>query len=69
MRLLDMRSRRIEWRRSSFCTGGECAEIGFKGGFVQIRNNQQPGTVVRLTPEEFHALQLAVRRHEFDDLS
>jgi hypothetical protein len=68
MRLFDRRSRHIEWRRSSFCTGGECAEIGSKDGFVRIRNNQQPRTVVRLSPEEFRALQLAVRGHEFDDL-
>jgi hypothetical protein len=68
MRLFDMRARHIDWRRSSYCTGGECAEVGLKGGFVQIRNNRQPRAVVRLTPEEFRALQLAVRDHEFDDL-
>jgi len=72
MKLYEIqRPRRAAWRRSSFCMSGECAEISRKGGQILMRNSRSlvPWKVVKYTPDEFRALQLAIRAGEFDDLA
>jgi hypothetical protein len=56
------------WRRSSFCQNGECAEVGQQGGEVILRSTRSPGDVVRLTHSEWQALVRGVQAGEFLDL-
>jgi Domain of unknown function (DUF397) len=68
MRLFEMRANQVGWRKPSLCSAGECPEVGQKDGEILVRSTLAPRTVVRFTPEEFRALQLAIQNHEFDDL-
>jgi len=68
MKLFDMQAKHINWRKSSFCAGGECAQIARSHEMVLMRSTLAPRAVVRYTPEEFRALRLAFQNHEFDDL-
>jgi Domain of unknown function (DUF397) len=57
------------WRKSSYCAGGECAELAKEGsGIVVMRNSTRPSEVVRLSREEWRALRLGIASGEFDDL-
>lgn len=70
MRLFDVqRPSAVAWRKSSFCSGGECAEIRRKGDRILVRNSLAPRAVVAYTPEEFRALRLGIQAGEFDDLA
>jgi hypothetical protein len=68
MRLYEMRSKPIAWRKSSFCAAGECAEIAKEGDKILLRSTLAPRAVVKYTPEEFRALRLGFQSGEFDDL-
>jgi hypothetical protein len=69
MKLPDLRSGGVAWRKSSFCSAGECAEVGQKDGMVLMRSTLAPRKIVTYTAEEFRALRLAFQNHEFDDFS
>jgi len=69
MRLLEMRQIAAVWRKSSFCTSGECVEIAKRGETVVLRNSRAPRAEVRYTAEEWHAFVQGLRAGEFDDLS
>jgi Domain of unknown function (DUF397) len=69
MRIFDMRRKQVDWRRSSGCAAGECAEVGLRDGKVLVRSTLAPRAVVEFTPEEFGALRRAFQNHEFDDLA
>jgi hypothetical protein len=70
MRLFDVQwPSPVAWRKSSFCSGGECAEIRRKKDRILVRNSLAPWKVVKYTPDEFRALQLGIRAGEFDDLA
>jgi hypothetical protein len=56
------------WRRSSYCQGGECAEIAKVDNLIALRSSTAPGSVVRYTNEEWLALVQAIRAGEFSDL-
>jgi hypothetical protein len=59
-----------EFRKSTFCAAGECAEAGRDAsGDVVMRNNAEPGVVTRLSPELFRLLRDAAKAGEFDDLA
>ena len=62
------RHKGADWRRSSFCVQGECAEVTRQGDMILLRSSLAPRVVVRYTPEEFRALRLAIQAGEFDDL-
>ena len=55
----------IEWRRSSFCSNGTCAEINVDGDTVLLRNSTRPDVVIKLTAAEWDALKNAVLNGEF----
>ena len=58
------------WRRSSYCAGGECAEVsGMDSGLVAVRSSLRPGEVVTLSGPAFAGLLRAIRDGEFDDLA
>jgi hypothetical protein len=54
------------WRRSSYCHGGECAEVAQVDGMVALRSSNNPHSVVRYTADEWEALVKAIKKGEFD---
>ena len=70
MKLYELRRRkRVAWRRSSFCAGGECAEVMRRDDKILVRSSLMPRVVVKYTPEEFRALRLGIQAGEYDDLA
>lgn len=70
MKLYEVRRpRRVAWRRSSFCAGGECAELTRTDDMIFVRSTLAPRKVVKYTPAEFRALRLGIKAGEFDDLA
>jgi hypothetical protein len=58
-----------QWRRSSFCQSGECAEVARQDGMIVLRDSKEAaGGVVRYTAEEWLALVRGIKAGEFDDL-
>lgn len=56
-----------QWRRSSKCEAGTCAEVKFEAGEVLLRNSTQPEIVVRLTDEEWRVFRAGVAAGDFDE--
>lgn len=65
------------WRRSSFCSAGECVEVSceqgactevaFVGAEILVRDSKDPdGPVLRFTADEWEAFVLGVAAGEFD---
>ncbi|MEU6174541.1 DUF397 domain-containing protein [Streptantibioticus parmotrematis] len=60
----------ITWRKSSFSTDStNCLELASQDGQILLRESDEPGVVVRTTPEKLAAFLLGVRAGEFDDLT
>lgn len=59
-----------EWQKSSYCGGGgnNCVEVRLRAGSAQIRESDQPATVVTATPAGLRALVLAIKTGAFDHL-
>jgi hypothetical protein len=60
----------IQWQSSSFCGGGgnNCVEMRSRPGAVQIRESEEPTTVVTTTPARLRALVHSIKRGTLDDL-
>jgi hypothetical protein len=58
-------SEATEWRRSSFCADGACAEIKIDGDTVSLRSTNRPDAAVELTRAEWEAVKQAVLNGEF----
>lgn len=56
------------WMKSSFCQGGECAEIAEHDGRVWVRNSTRPRRLVGLPPDAFRELVAAAKAGELDSL-
>lgn len=58
----------IEFRISSFCTGGGCVEVGrLPGGAVAVRDGKDAECApLVFTPEEWAAFVAGVKAGEFD---
>lgn len=56
------------WVKSSLSfANGNCAEVAaLPGGAVGVRNSRDRETVLRFTPDEWHAFTGGVRLGEFD---
>jgi hypothetical protein len=54
-----------EWRRSSFCADGSCAEVKIDGDVVLLRSTVRPRSTVEFTLAEWKALKLALVNGEF----
>lgn len=66
MRPLRSRPPLTEWRTSSFCQTGECAEVAWDNARdVVLRNSRMPRVVVRFTSEEWDALVRGIQAGEF----
>jgi Domain of unknown function (DUF397) len=56
------------WRRASFCTAGECVEVGRQDDLIVLRDSKDPrGGILRFTADEFRAFALGVQAGEFED--
>jgi uncharacterized protein DUF397 len=55
-----------QWRRSSKCEAGTCAEVKVDGEDVLIRNSTRPEVIVRLTAVEWRAFLAGVAAGDFD---
>jgi hypothetical protein len=58
-----------EWRRSSFCQSGECAEVLADEAVILVRSSRNPDLVVELTLEEWGAFADGIRAGEFDGMA
>jgi hypothetical protein len=67
MRIFEAWPKSVDWRRSSFCAAGECAEIAKDGEMIVMRSSNAPRVVVRFTADEFRALKQAFQSGEFDN--
>jgi len=58
-----------EWRRASFCQGGECVEVSISAHIVKVRDSKDRssgGPVLSYTTDEWRAFTQGVRAGEFD---
>jgi hypothetical protein len=59
----------IEFRKSTFCDGGQCVEVGFVGGGacqVMVRDSKhRGGPALRFSQPEWDAFVKGVRAGEF----
>jgi hypothetical protein len=52
----------IPWQKSSFSApNGNCLEVSSRLGRVLLRESDEPGTVVGVSPEALHALLDGIR--------
>lgn len=57
----------IEYRVSSFCSFGDCVEVGqLPGGSVSVRDTKNRASSLTFTPEEWSAFVAGVKNGEFD---
>jgi Domain of unknown function (DUF397) len=57
----------IEFRTSSFCSGGACVEVGMlPRGAVAVRDSKDRMQELVFTPEEWAAFVAGVKNGEFD---
>lgn len=48
-------NQQLIWRRSKWCSGGNCVEVAKADGRVLVRNSDEPGAVVSFTDAEWRA--------------
>lgn len=54
------------WMKSSACTYGDCVEMRSCDGHVQLRDSKNPEVVLTITPDDWQAFLVGVKRNEFD---
>lgn len=60
-------SSRVEWRKSSFCSNGNCIEVAALGSRILVRDSKaRNGPVLAFQPTEWVAFLEGARRGEFD---
>jgi uncharacterized protein DUF397 len=58
-----------EFRTSSFCSGGDCVEVGMRhGGVVAVRDTKDRSRELTFSPQEWAAFVAGVKRGAFDSL-
>jgi hypothetical protein len=57
-----------EYRTSSFCSGGDCVEVGMRhGGVVAVRDSKNPtGPALIFTDGEWTAFTKGAKEGQFD---
>jgi hypothetical protein len=61
------RSQEIAWRKTSFCQGGECAEVSQSDGEILLRSTRSPDDVIRLTAAEWSTFVAGIGAGDFSD--
>lgn len=57
----------IEFRTSSFCSGGDCVEVGpLPRGAMAVRDTKDPGRTLVFTRDEWAEFVASVKDGEFD---
>ena len=58
-----------EYRTSSFCSGGDCVEIGMRqGGVVAVRDTKDRSHELVFSPQEWSTFVAEVKRGAYDAL-
>ncbi|HWM39171.1 MAG TPA: DUF397 domain-containing protein [Streptomyces sp.] len=59
-----------EWQRSSFCGGGgnNCVEVSKTTPTVDLRESEDPSSVITTTPARLAALIGEIKDGRFDDM-
>jgi predicted secreted Zn-dependent protease len=58
------------WLRSSKCDASTCTEVTTTPrGMIMLRNSQDPGRLIWMTPAEWDAFAAGVKSGEFDHLT
>ncbi|MGA4841271.1 DUF397 domain-containing protein [Streptomyces sp. G45] len=59
-----------EWQKSSFCGGGgnNCVEVRPQAGLIQLRESEDPDTVITTTRERLADFIAGVKAGEYDHL-
>jgi hypothetical protein len=58
---------KTSWRKSSYCTHGDCVEVALLEGEVVVRASKNPqGPMLHFTPIEWEAFLNGARHGEFD---
>jgi hypothetical protein len=55
-----------QWRRSTACEAGTCAEVKFDGDDVLLRSSLNPDATIRLTAEEWRVFRAGIVAGEFE---
>jgi hypothetical protein len=56
-----------EYRTSSFCSGGDCVEVGMlQGGVVGVRDTKDRSRELRFSSQEWAAFVAGIKRGAFD---
>ena len=56
------------WRRSSFCSAGNCVEVAPAGAGVAVRDTKSSSGLLFYTRDEWRAFIDGAKAGEFDDL-
>jgi hypothetical protein len=58
-----------EFKTSSFCSGGDCVEVGVRhGGVVAVRDTKDRSRELTFSPQEWAEFVAGVKRGAFDSL-
>lgn len=58
-----------EYRTSSFCSGGDCVEVGMlQAGVVAVRDTKDRSSELKFSSQEWAAFVAGVKRGAFDSL-
>jgi uncharacterized protein DUF397 len=58
-----------EFKTSSFCSGGDCVEVGMRhGGVVAVRDTKDRSRELKFSSQEWAAFVAGVKRGAFDSL-
>lgn len=56
-----------EWKKSMRSgQSGQCVEVRLADGAVEVRESDEPGVVIRTTPEKWAAFVAGAKNGEFD---
>jgi Domain of unknown function (DUF397) len=56
-----------EYKASSFCSGGDCVEVGMRhGGVVAVRDTKDRGRELRFSSQEWAAFVAGIKHSAFD---
>jgi hypothetical protein len=55
-----------EYKTSSFCSGGDCVEVGMQEGVVAVRDTKDRSRELTFSSQEWAAFVAGIKRGAFD---
>jgi uncharacterized protein DUF397 len=55
-----------EFKTSSFCSGGDCVEVGMRDGGVAVRDTKDRSRELTFSPQEWAAFVAGIKRGAFE---